>query len=557
MKALLLPMLMLCGSILRAGPLTSVDDSVVTPTNAPIVISALANDVVVATNQTAILRVTQPLHGKVVINQGAVSNAELSRLFQFAAVQLSNTVAQVADTNLYPWYTLTNGQWATESPGVNAWITGFFPGELWLVYEHTGDTNYQNWAENWMGAILPMQFLTNTEDVGFMINTSFGNGYRLTGNPDYKAVLLQAAESLTNLFNESVGCLGEDYLPETSTNPPEFEVIIDDMMNSKLLYTAHDLGGSSILYDMGVSHAGRTLTNQIRADGSTFQMILYDTTNGAVLFQGNRAIDPPLDTWARGHAWAINGFTTVFEETGDTRFLNAAKQTADYYINNVPADYVPWWYFTTNGALPDPPLRDSSAAAITLSGLFQLSQLVTNSSDGARYWQAAVNIFNSLASTNYLSNGSNGSGILLHGDLVDADTDDSLIYGDYYFIEALKRLNDVYGQTTVTYFPDTNYFGKDTFTYQACDSSGATSSANVTMLVGVAPDPAVAISNGFPAISFPTSTGVSYFIQYASSLAGDAAWKSLATNIAGNGSVFSMTDTNGVSPRFYRVGAHF
>src|SRR5579884_2328379 len=414
-------------NILRADSLTSVNDSVVTRSNTPIITAVLANDAVIASNQTAILRVSQPSHGKVIINHGLVSNSELSRLFQFAAVQLSNTVVQVADTNSYPWYTLTNGQWATDYPSDSDWITGFFPGALWLIYEHSGDTNYRNWAESWMGAILPEQFSTNTDDVGFMINTSFGNGYRLTGNTNYKAVLLQAAESFSNRFNGFVGCLADDNLLPPS-NPPPFEVIMDTMMNSKLLYTAHDLGGSSNLYAMAVSHAGRTLTNQIRADGSTFHMVIYNATNGAVLLQGNRAISPPLDTWARGHAWAINAFTTVFQETGDPRFLDAAKRTADYYINNVPADYVPWWYFTTNGALPNPPLRDSSAAAITLSGLLQLSQLVTNSTDGTRYWQAALNVFNSLASTNYLSNGSDFSGILLHGDSVDSDTDSALIY---------------------------------------------------------------------------------------------------------------------------------
>lgn len=557
MTRILVLLLLLLGNVLRAGSLTAVDDNVVTASNTPIVIAVLANDAVVVSNQTAILRVTQPMHGKVVVNHGSVSNAELSGLFNFAASQLSNTVVQIADTNSYPWYTLTNGQWATESPGDNAWITGFFPGSLWLIYEHTGDTNFRNWAENWMGAILPEQFSTNTDDVGFMINTSFGNGYRLTGNPVYKSVLLQAAESFSNRFNAFVGCLADDHLLDTATNPPPFEVIMDTMMNTKLLYTAHDLGGSSSLYDMAVSHAGRTLTNQIRADGSTFHMVIYNFTNGAVLLQGNRAISPPLDTWARGHAWAINAFTTVFQETGDARFLDAAKRTADYYINNVPADCVPYWYFTTNGTPSTPPLRDSSAAAITLSGLLQLSQLVTNSNDGARYWLAAVNIFNSLGSTNYLAAGSNCSGILLHGDSVDSDTDSALIYGDYYFIEALKRLNDLYGQTTVTYFPDTNYFGPDAFTYQAFDRSGASSTATVSIMVGAAPNPTVSISNSYPVISFPTTAGVSYFVQYANAFEAPIAWIPLATNIAGTGSVFSINETNAVSPRFYRVGLHF
>jgi len=544
---------------LQAQSLTAVDDFVSTPANAPIVIAVLTNDLVVTSNQTAILRVTQPAHGKVIINAGSNSNAELSQLFQFAAIQLSNTVVQVADTNLYPWVTLTSGAWQTESPGDNAWISGFFPGALWLIYEHTGDPNYRMWAENWMGAIAPEQFSTNTDDVGFMINPSFGNGYRLTGNPDYAAVLLQAAQSLSNRFNPSVGCLADDLLLDTDTNPPPFQVIMDTMMNAELLYAACDLGGGTNFYNMALSHAGRTLTNQIRADGSTFHMVIYNDTNGAVLYQGNRVDIPPPDTWARGHAWAIHGFTTAFQETGDPDLLNAAKQVADFYISQVPSDYVPYWYFQTNGTPPSPPIRDSSAAAITLSALFELSQLATNSADGTRYWQAALNIFNSLSSSNYLAQGSGSSGILLHGDSVDTQTDASLIYGDYYFLEALKRLNELYDQTSLTYVPDTNFTGTDVFTYQACDSSGASSCATVSVLVGPpVPNPTIAVSSaGIVTISFPTSAECSYFVQYANSLTAPVSWSVLATNIAGTGSAWSITVTNNVSQRFYRVGMNF
>jgi len=542
---------------LRAQTLGAVDDVVFTLPNASIVIAVLTNDLVVSSNQTAILRVTQPLHGRVILNPGSISNAVLSRLFQFAATQLSNSVARIAQTNFYPWMTDTNGAWEVETVDDNNWITGFFPGSLWLIYEHTGDPNYLTWAEDWMGAIAPEQFSTNTDDVGFMINTSYGNGWRLTGNPAYQAVMLQTAQSFSNRFNPFVGCLADDTLLATNTNPPPFQVIMDTMMNAELLYAAHDLGGSSNLTNIAVSHAGRTLTNQIRADGSTFHMIIYNDTNGAVLSQGNRVDIPPLDTWARGHSWAIHGFTTAYQETGDPRFLAAAQQTADFYINQVPADFVPYWYFQTNGLPPSPPIRDSSAAAVTLSALVELSQLATNSVDASRHWQAALNIFNSLSSTNYLAQGTASSGILLHGDSVDTLTDTTLIYGDYYFLEALNRLNTLYGQTTLTYVPDTNFSGVDSFTYQACDSSGASSSAAVSVTVGL-PNPTLAVSSAVVrTISFPTSATNSYFVQYANSMNSPMTWNVLATNIAGTGSVRSITDTNIASQRFYRLGMNF
>ena len=186
-----------------------------------------------------------------------------------------------------------------------------------------------------------------------------------------------------------------------------------------------------------------------------------------------------------------------------------------------------------------------------------MSQLSTNSADGARYWQAALNIFNSLSSTNYLAEGTASSGILLHGDSVDTLTDTTLIYGDYYFLEALKRFNDLYGQTTVTYAPDTNFTGVDAFTYQACDSSGNSSFATVSVVVGL-PNPTVSFSSaGFPIVSFPTSAASSYFVQYANTLTAPLSWNLLATNLAGTGSVCSITDSNLVSQRFYRLGMRY
>ena len=122
------------GNVPQTDALTAIDDSAATLPNSPVVIAVLANDAVSAINTAAILRVTQPAHGKVVINSTPTNHAELTPLFQFAATQLSNTVVQVAFTNQYPWY-LANGMWVDNSVNDNDWISGFFPGALWLIYE--------------------------------------------------------------------------------------------------------------------------------------------------------------------------------------------------------------------------------------------------------------------------------------------------------------------------------------------------------------------------------------------------------------------------------------
>ncbi|HEY3931432.1 MAG TPA: glycoside hydrolase family 88 protein, partial [Verrucomicrobiae bacterium] len=395
------------GSV-RADPPNAVNDFAVTRQNQTVTIPVLANDSDTESNQLTILQVSTPAHGTLVINSNTpVTTPELSRLFQFAAVQLSNTVVQLNNTNLYPRSTQTNGSWNTVND--TDWTSGFFPGCLWYLYEQTGDTNFEKWAQEWTAGISSQQFNTNTDDIGFMINDSFGNGYRITGDPTYQSVVLRAARSLTNRYNRIVGCLADDQL----LPPTNFEVIIDTMMNTELLYHATDINGDTNFSDKAFSHAQRAMTNQIRADNSTFQKVLYSTVNGALTYQGTRAGYSATSTWARGQAWAIYGFTMAYRETGFLPFLDAANRTANYYLTNVPSDFVPYWDFDAPD-IPNAP-RDSSSAAITLSALVQLSQLVTNMQDSATLWAGAHNILESLGSTNYLAQGTTSKGILLHG----------------------------------------------------------------------------------------------------------------------------------------------
>lgn len=106
------------------------------------------------------------------------------------------------------------------------WTSGFFPGSLWLIYENTKDTVWRTWARQWTAGLESQKNNTSTHDVGFILYRSFGEGYRLTGDETYKAILLQGAKSLSTRFNATVGCI-------KSWNNTEytFPVIIDNMMN--------------------------------------------------------------------------------------------------------------------------------------------------------------------------------------------------------------------------------------------------------------------------------------------------------------------------------------
>lgn len=352
---------------------------------------------------------------------------------QFAAQQLNATTSKLS-TKSYPELTKPDGSWDTSS--ASGWTSGFFPGALWSMYQASGNAAWQTKAQSWQAGLEGQKTRTDTHDVGFIIFNSFGNGYRLTGNDAYRQVVLTAAGSLAQRFNPTVGCIRSWGSISDTGN---FQVIIDNMMNLELLFWAAKHGGKAEWYDMAVSHALKTLANNVRPDGSTYQLVNYNPTNGAVKSKATNQGASTETTWSRGQAWAIYGFTVAYRETGDSRFLETARKAADYFIAHLPADKVPYWDFQAP-AIPNEP-RDSSAAAIAASGLIELSQRETDAQRQASYLQAAKEILTSLSSAAYLAEGTTNKAILLHGTRNKPKDayDTGLIYGDYYFVEALLR----------------------------------------------------------------------------------------------------------------------
>jgi len=131
---------------------------------------------------------------------------------------------------------------------------------------------------------------------------------------------------------------------------------------------------------MAISHAVKTMQDHVRPDGSTFHVVDYNT-DGTVFSKFTAQGAGANTTWSRGQAWGLNGFTMVYRYTQDARFLATAQQLADYFINNLPPDFVPYWDFSQSGTAP----RDSSAAAIAAAGLLDLSKYVALPADSTRY----------------------------------------------------------------------------------------------------------------------------------------------------------------------------
>jgi unsaturated chondroitin disaccharide hydrolase len=89
-------------------------------------------------------------------------------------------------------------------------------------------------------------------------------------------------------------------------------------------------------------------------------------------------------------------------------------------------------------------VKDSSAAAIAASAMLELSGYVKDLTAAKRYRAAAVRTLEILSSSAYLAKGTTSPSILLHGVRnlpFGRGIDVGLVYGDYYFLEALTRFD--------------------------------------------------------------------------------------------------------------------
>jgi unsaturated chondroitin disaccharide hydrolase len=318
------------------------------------------------------------------------------------------------------------------------WTSGFFPGSLWYLFEATGDAKWRMAAERYTALIEPEQHNTRTHDVGFILYCSFGNGLRLTGNPAYREVLLNGAQSLSTRFNTTIGSLQS----WDKRNGWDFPVIIDNMMNLELMMWAAREGPAARFGDIAIRHADTTLKNHFRPDGSSVHVVDYDPATGRVQTRVTHQGSADDSAWARGQAWGLYGFTLMYRETRDPRYLAQAQKIAAFLMHHprLPADKVPYWDFDAPG-IPNVP-RDAAAAAIMCSALMELRNHVTGPA-ATEYSTFAEQQLRSLASPAYLAEpGTNGGFLLKHATgnhPKNSEIDVPIIYADYYFIEALLR----------------------------------------------------------------------------------------------------------------------
>ncbi len=316
------------------------------------------------------------------------------------------------------------------------WTSGFFPGVLWLLFDYTGDKKWESQAREFTANIENEKLNGGTHDMGFKIYNSFGQGYRLTSDQNYKEVIIRGAKTLSKRFNPVIGCIRSW---DHSRDKWGFPVIIDNMLNLELLFAVSRITGDSSFYKIAVSHANTTLKNHFRSDYSSYHVLDYDTITGKVLKKNTHQGFSHESSWSRGQAWGLYGFTMCYRETKDPKYLLQAEKIASFLLNhpNMPKDLVPYWDFDAPN-IPNEP-RDASAGAVICSALFELSNFSKN---GIEYRKKANLILANLTKDYRSAIGANRGFLLLHSTgtkLTNIEVDVPIIYADYYYLEALIR----------------------------------------------------------------------------------------------------------------------
>lgn len=320
------------------------------------------------------------------------------------------------------------------------WICGFFPGLLWQLYAYQPSDSLFHYARMMSERVLPAQNLTNTHDLGFMVYDALHQGWQITQDKSYYQAMITAAENLSSRFNPNTGVIRSWNRKGRWHNP----VIIDNMMNLELLCFATQQTGNDKYLDIALSHANNTIVNHFRKDGSSYHVVNYDSITGAVLEQCTYQGYADSSAWARGQAWALYGYTTMYRQTRQTTYLAQAQKVARYLLDQLESipDKVAYWDFSA--PRNDSTFRDASAAACMASAFLELSTLTDDYSLALQYRHIGEQILLSLSTPSYSASEGEQFGFILKHSVGNmpklSEVDVPLSYADYYYVEGLIRL---------------------------------------------------------------------------------------------------------------------
>ena len=302
-----------------------------------------------------------------------------------------------------------DGKWDNKGEAnITWWTNGFWPG---IMYDITGEEIFRSIAQECENKLdKAFENIKNLHhDVGFMWGDSAVASYTITRSEKSASRALHAAFLLAGRFNLKWGAMA-------SWNGDTIcKSIIDNMMNLRLLFWAAKETGDMRFKHIAIAHADKMMTTLIRPDGTSHHLCEFNSETGEFVQYLKGQVYSPDSQWSRGQAWAIYGYTRMYENTGDEKYLNAAKKCADNFIEKCGGK-TPAWDFCAPIDEEEGFISDTSAGACAASGIITMAKYLP---DRNKYEDAATG----------------------HKPL-NRDINVALIYGDFYFLEALRKLCD-------------------------------------------------------------------------------------------------------------------
>lgn len=329
--------------------------------------------------------------------------------------------------------------------GNKDWTEGFWTGILWLLYEDTNEEKYLSALETLLRTFqerLDQNIGLNTHDIGFLYSLSTLAGYKITGNEKALELSVRVADRLMERYSAKAQII--QAWGNLEDPKEKGRMIIDCLMNLSLLYNISEITGEKKYKEAAEHHAKQAQKYLVREDYSTYHTYYMNVDTGEPIKGVTAQGYSDNSAWARGQAWGVYGFALSYAHTGDKTFLETASRIADYYLERLPEDFVPYWdlYFQEGDEY-----RDSSSAGILACGLLELSKhLPVLDPRKKEYEETAVQIVKSLFE-NYTTEKDLSNGIIKHGVYAipfHVGVDECCIWGDYFYVEALMRLRNVW-----------------------------------------------------------------------------------------------------------------
>lgn len=360
--------------------------------------------------------------------------------------------------------------WGFQSRTGN-WGAGFTPGLMWDLYDLTGDLYWLGKARAFTDGIEVLK--TAGGDMRMNIGFHFMNSYARriahdgTVAGDLSVMDTAANHLATNSWMPAVGSLWSfswgrslRYDGLQGGWSAFKNTIIDSAPNLEILFHQAKIDSDLTMWERAVSHMNNLVRDNIREDGSTAQLVSYDTETGEFLRTCGHQGYSYFSTWSRGQGWGMHGFASAWRETRDPAMGEAFHDLYTFYRDNCPEDGVPYWDFIapdlTDAELEfrfgagTPALRygrDTSAAALAASSLLLACQLAETDDLRQEYFDYAVHILTTLATPGYLAEDGSGNptkeSILGQGTYSFPGTEKGQIWGDFFFVEALRRYQEL------------------------------------------------------------------------------------------------------------------